>query len=156
MEVALPLAYFSQVRLNGIRTTALKILPTAILAAGTTGCLGDAFAPEPGDFYGSEAGIIMIITESGADLEWDCAAGQITEPLETAEDGTFDLAGTYTSGSGGPVREDDPPRAQQARYFGTRFQLSRMTLTVEVPESELKLGPYLLRLGQGVILRRCL
>jgi hypothetical protein len=143
-------------KLDGARTTVLRILPAVVFAAVTTGCLGDAFAPEVGDFYGSEAGIIMIITESGADLEWDCAAGQITEPFETAEDGTFDLPGTYTPGSGGPVNEDDPPRARQARYFGTKFQLTRITLTVEVPESDLTLGPYFLRLGQGVTLRRCL
>lgn len=142
---------------RALRTTAYRILPiTLILALATSGCLGDAFAPEPGDFYGSDEGVIMIITESGADLEWDCAAGQITEPFETLEDGTFDLEGTYTPGSGGPVREDDPPRALQARYFGTKFQLSRITLTVEVPESEIALGPYFLRLGQGVILHRCL
>lgn len=143
-------------KLEDIRKTAPRLLPTAILAVAATGCLGDAFAPEVGDFYGSQEGVIMIITKSGADLEWDCAAGQITEPLETAEDGTFDLEGTYTPGSGGPVSEDDPPRAQQARYFGTKFQLTRITLTVEVPESELTLGPYFMRLGQGVTLRRCL
>lgn len=139
------------------KKTAYRILPVAVmLSLATSGCLGDAFAPEPGDFYGSEAGVIMIITESGADLEWDCAVGRITEPFETLEDGTFDLEGTYTPGSGGPIREDDPPRAQPARYFGTKFQLTRITLTVEVPESELTLGPYFLRLGQGVVLHRCL
>ena len=133
-----------------------RFLLAAMVALTITGCLGDLFQPSPGDFYGSADGIIMTITPSGAKLEWDCAAGAITEPFETAEDGSFDFEGTYTPGSGGPVNEDDPPRAQSARYFGTKFQLSRITLTVQVPESETMLGPYLLRLGQGVVLHRCL
>jgi hypothetical protein len=139
------------------KTAALpKFLLTAIIAFGITGCLGDPFEPSPGDSYGSEDGIILTITPSGADLEWDCAAGQITEPFQTEEDGSFDLEGTFTPGAGLPVREDDPPRAQPARYFGTQLQLSGITLTVEVPSSGITLGPYLLRLGQGVILHRCL
>ena len=137
-------------------TGSRRLLLAVILAFGITGCLGDPFAPSAGDFYGSEAGIIMILTSSGADLEWDCAAGQITEPFETAEDGSFDLEGTYTPGSGGPVQEDDPPVALAARYTGTQTELSRLTLSVEVPERDLTLGPYFMRLGQGVILNRCL
>lgn len=133
-----------------------RFLLAAIVALGITGCLGDLFDPSPGDFYGSVDGIIMVITPSGADLEWDCAVGEITEPFSSAEDGSFDLEGTYTAGSGGPVQEDNPPRAEPARYTGTKFQLSRITLTVEVPGSGITLGPYLLRLGQGVVLHRCL
>lgn len=142
-------------RLNEV-TGSRRLLFAALLAFGITGCLGDALAPSAGDFYGSEAGLILIVTSSGADLEWDCAAGQITEPFETAQDGSFDLEGTYTPGSGGPVQEDNPPVAQAARYTGTQTELSRLTLTVEVPESEITLGPYFMRFGQGVILHRCL
>jgi len=139
------------------KTDALaRSLLAAIIAFGITGCSDDPFAVSPGDFYGSEDGVILTITPSGADLEWDCAVGQITEPLETAEDGSFDLDGTFTPGSGLPVREDDPPVALAARYTGTQTQLSRITLTVEVLESEITLGPYFMRLGQGVVLHRCL
>jgi hypothetical protein len=133
-----------------------RLLLAVIVALGITGCLGDLFDPSPGDFYGSDDGVIMVITPSGADLEWDCAAGEITESFTTADDGSFDLEGTYTAGSGGPVQEDNPPLAEPARYTGTKFQLSRITLTVEVPGSEVTLGPYLMRLGQGVVLNRCL
>ncbi|MEJ2319703.1 MAG: hypothetical protein P8Y10_13085 [Gemmatimonadales bacterium] len=137
-------------------TGSRKLLLAGVLAFGITGCLGDPFEPSVGDFYGSEAGVIMILTASGADLEWDCAAGQITEPFETAEDGLFDLEGTYTPGSGGPVQEDNPPVALAARYTGTQTELNRLTLSVEVPERDLTLGPYFMRLGQGVVLNRCL
>ena len=137
-------------------TRSRRLLLAATLALGITGCRGDPFAPSAGDFYGSEEGLILILTSSGANLEWDCAVGQITEPFETAEDGSFDLEGTYTPGFGGPVQEDDPPVALAARYTGTQTQLSRMTLTMEVPEREITLGPYFMRLGQGVVLHRCL
>ena len=119
------------------------------------GCSNDPIGVVPGDFFGGE-GVLLTIRDAGADLEWDCAAGEITEPFESEEDGTFDLEGTYTPLSGLPIREGDPPRAQPARYTGTKFQLSRVTLTVEVPESGTMLGPYLMRWGQGVVLRRCL
>jgi hypothetical protein len=62
-----------------------RFLLAAIFATAITGCLGDLFEPSPGDFYGSEDGIIMVITPSGADLEWDCAVGEITESFATAE-----------------------------------------------------------------------
>ena len=108
----------------------------------------------PGDFFGGE-GVLLTIRDVGADLEWDCAAGRIEERFETAADGSFDLVGTHTPGVGGPIREDDPPRTEPARYTG-RLSGSSMMLSVELPESDVTLGPYELLYREEAVLRRCL
>jgi hypothetical protein len=118
------------------------------------GCSTDPVGVVPGDFFGGE-GVLLTIRDSGADLEWDCAAGRIEEAFETADDGSFDLEGTHTPGVGGPIREDDPPDSEAARYKG-RLSGSRMTLTVELPESGVTLGPHELRFREEALLRRCL
>lgn len=130
------------------RLAAIVALP--ILA----GCSNDPVGVVPGDFFGGE-GVLLTIRDFGADLEWDCAAGRIEEAFETARDGSFELDGTHTPGMGGPIREDDPPRTEPARYAG-RVSGSRMTLSVVLPESGVTLGPYDLRYRQEAVLRRCL
>ena len=77
----------------------------------------------PGDFFGGE-GVLLNIRDFGADLEWDCAAGQIEEAFETAGDGSFDLEGTHTSGVGGPIREDGPPRVGAGSLYGQAVRIS--------------------------------
>ena len=118
------------------------------------GCSNDPIGVVPGDFFGGE-GVLLTIRDAGADLEWDCAVGRIEETFETATDGSFDLDGTHTPGTGGPIREDDPPRTEPARYTG-ELSGSRMTLSVELPESDVTLGPYELRYREEALLRRCL
>ena len=126
------------------------ILALPILA----GCSNDPVGIVPGDFFGGE-GVLLTVREFGADLEWDCAAGRIEEPFEIAPDGFFDLQGTHTPGVGGPIREDDPPRAEAARYTG-RLSGSRMTLSVHLIERDVTLGPHELRYREEALLRRCL
>ncbi len=132
------------------------LLAILLAALPILGACESVVGVSAGDLYGSDDGVVLVVTESGADLEWDCAAGQIEEPLEPAGDGRFDLGGTYTPGVGLPVREDDPPRAEPARYVGRFSGSSRMELTVELPERDTSLGPYVLRLGHEVVLHRCL
>jgi hypothetical protein len=131
-----------------------SLLATIVALQILAGCSNDPVGVVPGDFFGGE-GVLLNIRDFGADLEWDCAAGRIKEAFETAGDGSFDLEGTHTSGVGGPIREDDPPRAEAARYTG-RLSGSRMTLTVELPESGVTLGPHELRYREEAVLRRCL
>jgi hypothetical protein len=118
------------------------------------GCAGEPVGIVQGDVFGGE-GIQLTVREVGADLEWDCAVGRIEEPFRLSDEGFFDLDGTRTSGIGGPIREDDPPRPEEARYRG-RVSGSSMTLSVELPARGLTLGPYGLRYGEEGVLRRCL
>jgi hypothetical protein len=132
------------------RSFLVAIVALPILA----GCSNDPVGVAPGDFFGGE-GVLLTIRELGADLEWDCAAGRIEDAFETAADGSFDLQGTHTPGPGGPIREDDQPEAETARYTG-RLSGSRMTLSVELPERGVTLGPHELRYREEAVLRRCL
>lgn len=132
------------------KTSLAAMLALPLLA----GCSTDPVRVVAGDFFGGE-GVLLTIRDFGADLEWDCAAGRIEEAFEISGDGSFDLQGTHTPGTGGPIREDDPPVAEAARYTGT-VSGSLMTLTVELPESGVTLGPLELRYREEAILRRCL
>ena len=118
------------------------------------GCTSEPVGIVSGDFFGGE-GIQLTVRDVGADLEWDCAVGRIEEAFRLSDDGSFDLDGTRTSGIGGPIREDDPPRPEEARYTG-KVSGSSMTLSVELPERGLTLGPYRLRYREEGVLHRCL
>ena len=73
----------------------------------------------------------LVVTDTGATIEYDCAAGTITEPLRLDASGNFDWRGIHYPGHGGPVRIDEPPNAHPARYTGhATSQTMSITLTV--------------------------
>jgi len=45
-------------------------------------------------------------SEKGAEVEFDCAHGQMTQRTTLDRHGDFDVAGTFTPEHGGPVRRD--------------------------------------------------
>ncbi len=83
----------------------------------------------------------LVVREAGADLEFDCATGRMEEPMTFSADGTFDVDGTFTPGVGGPVREDDPPIPEAARYMGV-LRGDRLTLSAILVEDGTTIGPY--------------
>ncbi len=102
-------------------------------------------------------GIALVITEAGADVELDCAAGEVTEPFEPRRDGSFDLAGIFSPGQGGPAREDDPPEILPARYRGTvdGRRMSLEILQVEGEGDPPVIGLFDLERGGTPQLRKC-
>src|ERR1039457_6300078 len=48
--------------------------------------------------------ISMEVTPQGATLEFDCAHGNVLEPIEANAKGEFTARGTYTPEHGGPIR----------------------------------------------------
>jgi hypothetical protein len=119
-----------------------------------TGCSGSLLGISTGEVFGGE-GILLIVTDAGANLEFDCAAGRIREPLRPRADGSFEADGTFTFGQGGPIRADDPPRTEPARYSGV-LEGDGLTIGATLLESELVIGPYALRRGDPGVIRRCL
>lgn len=75
----------------------------------------------------------MTVRGGGADLEFDCAHGEITAEFRADAEGRFDLAGTYTPESHGPVRRDSAPPTRPARYAG-RVGGSEMTLNIKLSD----------------------
>ena len=96
--------------------------------------------------------MILQISEKGAEAEFDCAHGQITQPMALDKRGDFDLAGTYTPEHGGPVLRDEVANPAPARYAG-HVAGDTMTLTIVVDQE--KLGTFTLTRGQQPMLRKC-
>jgi hypothetical protein len=79
-------------------------------------CLGvTTVAGEPVIWGGDH--VRLEVTRNGAELEFDCATGTITESLPDT-DGTFSLKGTFTPERGGPTRDGETSRSD-ATYSGT-------------------------------------
>ena len=62
--------------------------------------------------------IVLEVSEKGADVEFDCAHGQVTQPITLDKHGDFDAGGTFTPEHGGPVRRDENTPSASARYSG--------------------------------------
>src|SRR5687767_3405246 len=45
----------------------------------------------------------LVLTSNGGEIEFDCAHGEIREPLKLSEQGRFSVAGTFVR-EGGPIR----------------------------------------------------
>jgi len=131
------------------------LLPAVVIGlAGLAGCSGTIIGISTGESFGG-LGVLLVVREAGADLDFDCATGRIEEPMTFSADGTFDVDGTFTPGTGGPVREDDPPIPEVARYMGV-LRGDRLTLSAILVEDGTVIGPYELRRGEQPLLRRCL
>lgn len=48
--------------------------------------------------------VALEVTADGGRIEYDCAHGELSEPLRLDRDGRFDVTGTHTLEHGGPVR----------------------------------------------------
>jgi len=101
--------------------TALQAAPEAVSVAKGT--------------WGGEH-VLLEVSEKGADLEFDCAHGQITQPLTIGKLGNFDAAGTFTPEHGGPVRRDEVTPTEPARYSG-KVDGDTMSFTVTVGKETL-------------------
>jgi hypothetical protein len=96
--------------------------------------------------------VVLEVTNGGAEVEFDCAHGRITQPVTPDRKGNFDLSGTFSAEHGGPVRDNENDSANQARYTG-HTDGKTMTLTV-VLEKE-KLGPFTLAYDRRPNLMKC-
>src|SRR4051812_25567587 len=97
---------------------ALTLLASSTLLLGAAGtCPENSPDAVPnGNWGGEHAG--MIVADTGATIEYDCAAGRITEPLRLDNAGNFTWSGVHITGMGGPIRIDQTPNEHPARYTG--------------------------------------
>lgn len=85
--------------------------------------------PQADTIWGGDH-IEIQITGKRATVEFDCAHGTIDGALAPDATGRFEVAGTFTPESAGPVRGDAPP-ALAATYAGT-IKEDAMTLRVTI------------------------
>ena len=96
----------------------------------------------------------MLVTATGARLEYDCSEGVIEEPLRPDAEGRFTATGSHTPGHGGPIRVGEILPACRARYDG-HVDGQRMSLLVTFMETGVVLGSFQLRRGSSGLLVRC-
>jgi hypothetical protein len=118
---------------------------------GTVGGTGAALAPGT---WGGEH-LRLMVTASGADLEFDCAHATIDQPFLLDADGHFDLRGRYTAEHGGPVRDGEILPSRDVRYTGA-VSGNTMSLAITFTDDGTQQGAYSLTLGQSGRVLKCL
>ena len=129
---------------------AVFALSGVLLQAGTQ-TAPDASVVANGAWGGEH--IILQVSEKGADVEFDCAHGQVTQQITLDKHGDFDAGGTFTPEHGGPVRRDENTPSASARYSG-HVDGDTMSLTVTLGTE--KVGTYTLVRGSRPRLTKCL
>ena len=114
-------------------------------------CLGVATAAVQTATWGGEH-VRMQLTKGGAEVEFDCARGTITEGVPET-DGAFSLKGTFTPERGGPTR-DDRTRTVGATYSGT-ITGDTMSLRIVLVRDDQEVAQYVLARGSTGNVRKC-
>ncbi len=99
-------------------------------------------------------GIAVVVEENSVKIEFDCAVGEIKEKLTINKNGEFKADGKFTRESFGPIRDDNMPKPQPARYEG-KISGDTMTLKVTLTEKKETIGDYTLERDKFARLRKC-
>jgi hypothetical protein len=109
----------------------------AVLAAALAAC-SDITAPElEGKWGGPDATLTLSVL--GGSVEYACGAGTIDAGWRLDSNGAWTAAGRHSAG-GGPAPIDGRP-SHPAIYAGT-LEGDVLTFTVEIPELDVKMGPF--------------
>ena len=108
-------------------------------------------APILGAWHGPH--VSLTLTLSGGSIEYDCAHGGLSSPLQADRSGRFTVGGVHVREHGGPIRIDEVPDSVPARYEGT-VRGDQMTLRVIVANDTL--GTFTLRRNGRPQLLKCL
>jgi hypothetical protein len=96
----------------------------------------------------------LVITGNRAEVEFDCAHGEIKGAVKAGPHGRFDLPGTFVRERGGPVRSDESESGEPARYSGT-IEGDKMSLTITLSNNNEKLEDFSLTRGNEGQLFKC-
>jgi hypothetical protein len=92
----------------------------------------------------------LDVTDTGAEIEFDCAHGTLKGPL-TLAGGRFDVSGTFMR-EGGPLRPGNERKGLPARYKG-QVAGKRLTLTLVLADDDA--DTFTLTHGQQPQLTKC-
>ena len=98
--------------------------------------------------------IAMEVSDEGAEIEFDCAHGRITEKIATDADGKFEAKGVFERERGGPQRMGEN-NEQPAVYRGS-IKEKTMTLTIELTRDNETVGTFTLTKGNTGRIHKCL
>jgi len=119
-----------------------------------TACATQPITEDPAGAWGGDH-IALSVTDTGATLEYDCAAGRIDGAVTPDANGRFQASGTHDIGHGGPVRQDEVPDRHPASYEG-RVSGDSMALTVTLTDMGTQVGTFRLMRGATPRIVRCL
>jgi hypothetical protein len=98
----------------------------------------------------------MRVTKQGAEIEYDCAHGTISEPIRLDEDGSFSVKGTHLRSRPGPVRLGKSQSTPEAAAYNGTVKDQTMTLEVVLTAKSENIGSFTLARGREGRLRKCL
>jgi hypothetical protein len=126
----------------------------AIAALLAAACGGTRLERVPlGDWGGEHVG--LTVEAAGATATFDCAHGQMQEPLLLDREGHFDVNGVFVRERGGPVREGEAEDAHPARYSGTTNG-AVLRFEIALSDTQQILGPFTAVYGSAPRIFRCL
>lgn len=99
-------------------------------------------------------GVSMVVTDSGATLDFDCASGSITERIVPDSSGKFSARGLFARQRPGPTREGEENDGQPATYSGV-IEGDKLTLTITLVQNNEEIGNFTLGHGKPARIRRC-
>ena len=112
-------------------------------------CQTDLIGVWGGDHIG------MVISDSSATIDYDCAHGTIDEAIIIDENGEFEVVGVHVFEHGGPIRIDETPDEHPALYQGS-IEGEVMTLKVTITDTDQEFGTFTLNLGANPNVYKCL
>ncbi len=133
-------------------TAALPLFAAAAVAVACSAGFPDRVPP--GNWGGLHAG--MVVSDTGADIEYDCAAGRISAPMYLDAHGDFDLPGLFIETGPGPTPANDSliPKLP-ARYTG-HTNGKTMTFTMTVLDGSVAPQTYTVTYGGNPNVQKCL
>jgi hypothetical protein len=99
--------------------------------------------------------ISMEVTEAGAQIDYDCAHGTISEPVKIDSNGKFSAKGLHFRERGGPIREGSEERGEPVVYSGTTDGKTA-TFTVTYSATDEIIGTFTLSHGKAGRVTKCL
>ena len=98
--------------------------------------------------------IRLEITDSGANLEFDCAHAVVIRPIIPDKNGYFSIFADYTPESFGPVLRDSPVQSYRVK-ISAQIRNRKMTLTIKRQSTNKLLGTFMLAQNQEPFLVKC-
>jgi hypothetical protein len=134
-----------------VTTLAILILTETALANISQSKAGESAKSVSAGVWGGQS-LNLEVTAQGATLEFDCATGNILEPLVLDANGKFRVAGRFQT-EGGPVRKDQMSSGRDVVFSGV-VQGDTMQLEFTLAEDKSPEKFTLVR-GQTGRLHRC-
>lgn len=101
--------------------------------------------------------VALTVTATGAEIEFDCAHGEISRPIALDAEGHFEAAGTFVR-EGGPISVPANGNLSEkpisAHYRG-RVEGEAMNLTVTLASGNTLIGEFTLAKGKPPFLTKC-